>query len=225
MSAVLRYQRRGELLPRIRPPFDDSWDEWKGRWWFLGSNPLHRLFIAIPLPRVQKEWLSHWSGLLSERWSFKKWVHPSDYHITLQFLGPCTFRQGREVKKALKELVPQMEPFSLRIDGLGTFGLPHRPRILWAGVGGDRKTLHQLYSAVTDTVEPLGFQREKRSYRPHITLAKKYKYNDFPHETLEEHFRTDPAVCEWTVRELVLYETHIYRSPMYHPLATFRLGE
>ncbi|PTX60283.1 2'-5' RNA ligase [Melghirimyces profundicolus] len=191
----------------------------------MGSNPLHRLFIALPLPGEQKELLAHWSGLLSERWPFKKWVHPSDYHITVQFLGPCTFRQRRKVKNALKELAPGLEPFRLRIDGIGHFGVKTRPRILWAGVDGELNALHHLHDVVIDAVESLGFEREKRPYRPHITLAKKYKYNDFPYESMNRVFSPDPDRCEWTVRELILYETHIYRSPMYHPLAAFRLGE
>ncbi|GGA54245.1 RNA 2',3'-cyclic phosphodiesterase [Kroppenstedtia guangzhouensis] len=191
----------------------------------MGSHPVHRLFIAIPLPDAQKEMLARQCELMAKEWSFKKWVHPSDYHLTLQFLGACTFRQTREVQQNLKKLSPRLHPFHLSIEGIGQFGVPTRPRILWAGVEGNLEYLHLLYSHVIQAVESLGFPREKRPYRPHITLAKKYRFNDFPHQTMNRQFQPDFDRSQWTVEELVLYETHIYRSPMYQPRAVFRLGE
>lgn len=188
------------------------------------SNPVHRLFIAISLPKAQKEMLFHRSEDLAEHWSFKKWVHPSDYHLTLRFLGACTFHRAREVRQALKESSPGWQPFRLRIDGIGLFGVPTRPRILWAGVGGDLEALHRLYTDVARAVEPLGFEREKRPYRPHITLAKKYRFNDFPYQRMNGEFQPDFDQYEWMVEELVLFETHLYRSPMYQPMAVFQLG-
>lgn len=191
----------------------------------MGSNPVHRLFIAIPLPDAQKEMLARQCESWATQWSFKKWVHPSDYHLTVQFLGACTFRQARDVQQTLKKLSPHLRPFRLALDGIGQFGVPTRPRILWAGVEGDLEQLHLLYSQVIQAVEPLGFPREKRPYRPHITLAKKYRLNDFPHQSMGRQFQPYPDRSQWTVEELVLYETHIYRSPMYQPRAVFRLGE
>ncbi|SDX38735.1 2'-5' RNA ligase [Marininema mesophilum] len=189
----------------------------------MSSNPLYRLFIAIPLPDYQRLALSRWSESMQKELPFQRWVHPSDYHITLQFLGACTFKQAREVKRELKQIVAQEEPFHLHIDTIGFFGVPTHPRVLWAGLGGDVERLLTLYETVANKIEPLGFTKEKRAYKPHITLAKKYWRNDFPYDRLGE---LSPIHGElyWTVDELILYQTHQFRSPMYHPMAQFGLG-
>ncbi|WP_169713702.1 RNA 2',3'-cyclic phosphodiesterase [Paludifilum halophilum] len=191
----------------------------------MSSAANYRLFIAIPLPMTQRGVLARWSDTMTLHWPFQSWVHPADYHITLQFLGACTFRQTREVKQAIRQVAAERDPFSLTVKGIGYFGVPTRPRILWAGVGGDRNCLQSLYEEVTRRVEPLCFHKEKRSYRPHITLAKKYKRNDFPHDRLEEIFSPDEEKLYWTVDEMILYQTHLYRSPMYQPLARFGFGD
>ncbi|MFC4076325.1 RNA 2',3'-cyclic phosphodiesterase [Salinithrix halophila] len=190
----------------------------------MSCNPLYRLFIAIPLPDRQRSVLSCWSEVMQERWPFQTWVHPSDYHITVQFLGACTFRQAREVKRELKHVMTEQEPFRLAIRKLGIFGVPTRPRVLWAGLGGDLDCLQALYDTVINRVEPLGFEKEKRAYKPHITLAKKYKRNDFPQEELPSLFSCGEEDLSWTVDEMVLYQTHLYQSPMYQPLAQFDMG-
>ncbi|PTM57608.1 RNA 2',3'-cyclic phosphodiesterase [Desmospora activa] len=191
----------------------------------MSSRSLYRLFIAVPVPDPHRQWMAEWCRERSEQWPFKKWVHPSDYHITVQFLGECTFRQAREVKKRVRLLMTEMEPFSLSLGPIGWFGVADHPRILWAGLDGDLDRLHQLYQAVADTVSPVGFAKEKRLYRPHITIAKKYKRNDFPHEEVDTTFRPESAGLKpWTVDELILYQTHVYRSPMYQPLAIFGVG-
>uniref|UniRef100_UPI003D1C3853 RNA 2',3'-cyclic phosphodiesterase n=1 Tax=Kroppenstedtia sanguinis TaxID=1380684 RepID=UPI003D1C3853 len=191
----------------------------------MESHPVHRFFIAIPLPDVQKEMLAGFCEFLGEQWSFKKWVHPADYHLTVRFLGACSLHQVQVVQQILKKLSFRLQPFRLSLEGIGQFGVPTRPRILWAGVKGDLEELHRLYSDVTQALEPLGYPREKRPYHPHITLAKKYRLHDFPHQTLDDQLPPYLDRSSWTVEELVLYETHMDRSPMYQPRAVFRLGE
>lgn len=190
----------------------------------MTSATNYRLFIALPLPAKQRGVLAHLSDTMGQQWLFQHWVHPADYHITLQFLGACTFRQTREIKRALKQVIAKQTPFSLTLEEIRFFGVPTRPRILWAGVGGEKDQLQALYESVTDCISPLGFAKENRPYCPHITLAKKYKKNDFPHQELDTVFSPHERKLDWTVGEVVLYQTHLYRSPMYQPLAVFPMG-
>jgi 2'-5' RNA ligase len=215
--------KRGEACPYRSG--SASTDQKKGRCIAMSSRSLYRLFIAIPVPSEHRRWIAEWCREHSQHWPFRTWVHPSDYHITIQFLGECTFRQAREVKQRVRTLVADQEPFTLSLGTMGWFGAPDHPRILWAGLDGDLGRLHQLYQSVSDTVTPVGFEKEKRIYRPHITLAKKYKRNDFPHEQVDTLFRPKSSGLKpWLVDELILYQTHRYRSPMYQPLAVFDVG-
>ena len=55
-----------------------------------------RLFVAIPVPEHISRKLEDWTLDHKAQLRFRKWTHPRDYHITLQFWG---IRQQRSVKR------------------------------------------------------------------------------------------------------------------------------
>lgn len=182
------------------------------------------LFVAVPLPDNIKSVLAAWSTAWRNRWPFSKWVHPADYHITLHFLGGCSQGDGAKIKQQLAQTMPSLAPFSIEIDHLGFFGQQDKPRILWAGVRGEVDALQRLRDGVVTELEPLGFPTEKRPYRPHITMAKKYKRNDFPADQLTAIPISQPKrSLRWEVDHFVLYQTHLDRAPMYEVIERYSL--
>jgi RNA 2',3'-cyclic 3'-phosphodiesterase len=191
-----------------------------------GARP-ERLFIAIRLPEELRAALGRHCRKLSSELNFSKWVHPEDYHITLQFLGDTP--QGRipDLIAALKKAADGFAPFELSLQQLGTFGPPASPRVLWDGIAGDMKQLHALQRAVTSATQPLGFAPEDRKYSPHITLARKYR-GESPFST--ERLRALQAAGEqaedvvenvpWTVDSMVIFVTRMHKSPMYETVET-----
>ena len=180
-------------------------------------------FIAVPLPNKVKSVLAEWSETLRKHWQFGKWVHPSDYHITLRFLGSCPTEKVEQVKEHLSRSLPPAKPFTLNIGGLHIFGQPQRPRILWADVGGEKDALQRLQHHVSISLETIGFPREQRPYRPHITLAKRYQKNDFPYKRLAMYNLPETKPIDWPVREMVLYQTHLGKIPMYESVRKYAL--
>ncbi|MBA4542761.1 MULTISPECIES: RNA 2',3'-cyclic phosphodiesterase [Thermoactinomyces] len=187
----------------------------------MQRQPEPRLFIAVSLPAGLKRMLADWCEKQSETWAFGKWVNQEDYHITLKFLGNCTPRQIREITEELRGLAAVASPFSLTLAGLGTFGRPASPRILWAGVSGDLPALTSLEQKIGNRLAPLGFPREERPYRPHVTLARKCQMHDFPAPELLQAAWPERLTQTWIVRELILYETKLGKQPMYHAMARF----
>lgn len=183
------------------------------------------IFVAVPLPDEIKSVLSEWSQTLRQQWPFRKWVHPSDYHITLQFLGACPPGKVEMVKQHLSQALLPLPPFTLGLKGLNMFGQRRKPRILWADVTGDKHTLAHLQQHVASTLERIGFPREQRPYRPHITLAKHYRKDHFSFDQLSSYTVTETKDLEWRVQEIVLYQTHLGRTPMYEPLQTYFFTE
>lgn len=181
-----------------------------------------RLFVAIRLDRPRRQLLTRWRDRIrSAGWdTFGKWVHPDDYHVTLFFLGACRPEQVPSLRRELAIVADQWTPFTLKLQGVGIFGVPRRPRILWAGVDGNLSVLNELHEDVVQALVPLGFQREDRPFRPHVTLARQYKRNDFDAERVREvvAFAAERE-AEWTVTDLVLYRTQWGRVPMYEALA------
>lgn len=192
-----------------------------------------RLFVAVPLPDKLKISISTWTESLNhELSSFRKWVYHEDYHVTLQFLGDVPQSRIQLLTGALKDAISSWHerdaPFELTIEGLGIFGRPKSPSILWAGIGGDLNQLQQLHTIVTAALAPLGYQAEERAFNPHLTLARKYD-GTLPFEAerwvglpVSDSAASGSALC-FHVQEITLYASHLGRQPMYEPAACIPL--
>lgn len=178
-------------------------------------------FIAVPLPEPVREALAQKAELLNGKVHYKQWPHPQDYHITLAFLGGAGFQKINELKGAVESAVKDCEPCELMLNGVGTFGKKDQPRVLWAGVSADQK-LYDLQQKVNDACRSVGFEMDKRPYKPHITLAKKWAGEEkLDREILE---RVAMAPLTWEVNGIVLFQIHPRRMPKYQPLRIFSLG-
>ncbi|UQZ35069.1 RNA 2',3'-cyclic phosphodiesterase [Paenibacillus sp. PK3_47] len=181
-----------------------------------------RLFVAIRLPRIQRELLENAASRVSSDMKFAKWTHSEDYHITVQFLGDTPVGDIPGLLDALKGISGKQSPFHLNLDHFGTFGPASAPRVLWAGVSGELDKLKELQKNVVSATGPLGFIAETREYNPHITLARKYRDQEpFAAQRLQEY---DALVTKtgnecsskgWTVDAFVVYATKMHAIPMY----------
>ncbi|NBD27916.1 RNA 2',3'-cyclic phosphodiesterase [Paenibacillus glycinis] len=132
------------------------------------------MFIAVPLPDALKRMLGLRLSELRGKLDFRKWTNEADLHVTLQFLGVAAADRLPELKSALAAVAARQQPFGLSIVGAGTYGLPERPRVLWAGIGGELDRLRELQREIVEATAPLGFAAEDRPYSPHLTLARRY---------------------------------------------------
>ncbi|KAA0549042.1 RNA 2',3'-cyclic phosphodiesterase [Bacillus sp. BGMRC 2118] len=181
-------------------------------------------FLAIPLPTEVKHAFKQWREQNNDHFPFKSWVHHEDYHITLVFLGDTPETKLNTVVKELHEVVKKHGPFKLTLNGLGYFGKKESPRIFWGGIT-QQETLEHLQRDVCEACEKIGYQLEKRPYRPHITLARRYKEGEgFPFGELDQYLQIDPLTSTFAVQSVVLYQTHLDRSPKYEAIETFQLG-
>ncbi len=98
-------------------------------------------FIAIPLPSEIKQYYSLWQTDLKRLAPYKQWTHPSDFHITLKFLGNMNDNQLKELDHKL-QYISTLQPFTMQIGKLGSFGNQTSPRVLWLGVEHHRNLLN-----------------------------------------------------------------------------------
>jgi 2'-5' RNA ligase len=179
-----------------------------------------RLFIAIPVPEPISKKLEEWTLDHKEKLSFRKWTHPRDYHITLQFLGDTTAAQRDALQAALREV--KAKSLSLALNGAGTFGLAKSPRVLWAAVAGDLEGLNNLHAEVIKATRTAGFEPEDRPYSPHITLARGFAGGM---DMSKESTASAPSSFDWKADRFVLMRTHMHASPMYEVIGEFPLSE
>lgn len=129
-----------------------------------------RSFVAIlPPPEVQ-EALARAARSLPV--IGVRWVRPENIHLTLKFLGEIPEESTPQIDAALSEIARARSPFHIQPEGLGAFPSPQRARILWAGVGAGSTDLEELAATVDEALSSLGFEREQRSFRAHLTLGR-----------------------------------------------------
>ncbi|GAA0332711.1 RNA 2',3'-cyclic phosphodiesterase [Bacillus carboniphilus] len=168
-------------------------------------------FFAVPLPADVKQRIHEECESLSQELLFHKWVHQEDYHITLAFLGGADFGQVKEAMASMRQPLQQLSPFTLTLDSLGVFGKPQNPRIFWLGVK-ESSVLNKTRDVVYKACESAGFSLDKRPFSPHITVARKWIGSEnFDLSLLNHTALTDT----FTVDKVVLYETHLHKTPKY----------
>ena len=123
-----------------------------------------RLFIGLEVPPEVAGSLSLLRGGLPGA----RWAAPSDYHLTLRFIGDIDRRAAREIENELAEIDRSAIPVILT--GLGTFG-GDKPHTLYAGVTLARELL-DLQSEIERVLRRLGLKPEPSKFTPHITLAR-----------------------------------------------------
>jgi RNA 2',3'-cyclic 3'-phosphodiesterase len=130
-----------------------------------------RLFIAIGLPDSWKETLALPQASIGWLGRGVRWVEPRGMHLTLVFLGEVEEDLLPEIEKGIRDACVDTAAFSMKIRGTGTFPNPKRPRVYWAGIDAPRSLL-DLQARIEDAMVELGFEKEEREFRPHLTLAR-----------------------------------------------------
>ncbi|HEX8995085.1 MAG TPA: RNA 2',3'-cyclic phosphodiesterase [Ktedonobacterales bacterium] len=131
-----------------------------------------RTFIALDLSEAAREALRRELRRLARALPGVRFVDPADLHLTLAFLGELDDDALGAVNALTAAVAQETAPFRLALNGLGVFGPPASPRVVWAGVGGETRRLIALQRRLADALEQRGFPREQRPYSPHLTLAR-----------------------------------------------------
>ena len=136
-------------------------------------NERVRAFVAIELPQHAKEALHGLAGQLGQaRIRGIRPVGPDGIHLTLKFLGDVAKDQIEAIVDRVTDLVAVHRPFTVELGGVGGFPASEAPRVFWVGVGGDMRPLLALQREIDESLVELGFERERREFRPHLTVAR-----------------------------------------------------
>ncbi len=130
-----------------------------------------RCFVAVRLPETVHSALGGLVEELCEGMDGVRWVRSEGIHLTLKFLGEIDRDRLVGIGDALARAVDE-EPISLRLTSLGGFPRADRARVVWVGLDGDLEALGRLQSAIESELETVGFEREQRVFRPHLTVGR-----------------------------------------------------
>lgn len=187
-----------------------------------------RTFIAVALSDEAREALRREISSLTNTLLSVRWVNVASLHLTLAFLGDLDDERLAAAHEATQAAASQSAPFALTLDRLGTFGSPHTPRVIWAGVGGEVAALHSVQSALANELDQRGFPpQEHPDYAPHLTLARVKDRLPAPELTaLQQRVNTRLAhTATWTVTMLDVMKSELARpAARYTTLASYPLG-
>ncbi len=136
------------------------------------------------------------------------WVRPAAMHLTLKFLGPITADQVRQVTETMLS-VAALATFPVQLEGLGFFPHPDRPRVVWVGYRAS-EPLMNLQTVLDDGLAARGFEKDRRAFTPHLTLAR----IKFPRPLKPDALRQLREISDSWQPDLthVVHEVRLYRS-------------
>lgn len=173
---------------------------------------MHRLFVAIrPPAEVRDQLLDLMQGVSGLRWQ-----NDDQLHLTLRFIGEVERPVAEDLAAELERI--RFDAFSIALDGIGRFD-QRRGGALWAGVS-PKDQLKALAQKVERACQAAGLAPERRTYHPHITLARWSKAAPRLDAFIERHgaLKSDP----WQVENFILYESRLGRDGAhYEAIATF----
>jgi 2'-5' RNA ligase len=180
-----------------------------------------RLFVAIEIDPGIRERIHEFVSSLRSKISGARWVRPEGLHITLKFLGNVADERREQIENALRSVRGREVTLSLK--QLGVFPNPRSARVLWVGIEAGPE-LQQLATAVDQQMNSLGFEREKRAFSPHVTLA---RFNQRPEGDLGPLLSSaQPGFGTMTANEFHLYESKLSpQGSRYTKLASFKLEQ
>ncbi len=133
-----------------------------------------RSFISVEIDGITHHELGELQDRLIHRIprSLVKWVATDSIHLTLKFLGATRISMLEKVENGMERAVQGIAPFEFRVSGIGCFPNCRRPRVVWVGVEDESGGLSALQSRIESEMEALGWEPEKRSFSPHLTLGR-----------------------------------------------------
>ncbi len=184
-----------------------------------------RLFIALNLPKKERQRIHRAARLLREGDLPVRWVELDNYHITLKFLGEVRPERVSEVEAALSNVGASTQPFALGLGGFGAFPTVRKPRVIWLGVNATPE-LRCLKQDIEWSLSDTGFEPETRAFHPHLTLGRADATDGAgAFRGLDDTMAGMQFECAVPVRTIDLMRSHVSREgARYSVLSSARLA-
>ena len=134
-----------------------------------------RVFFAIDPSEAAREALARVQAVLRSALDAAgiraSYPAPPNLHVTVRFLGEVEDQKIAAIAGAVRSSV-RCAPISTSFSGLGVFPSRRSARVVWIGVDKGADELQDAAEQVDRCLNMLGFAREDRPFKPHLTLAR-----------------------------------------------------
>jgi 2'-5' RNA ligase len=169
-----------------------------------------RTFCAIELPSAVRARLEdHVRQVRGEVPEVAaSWTRIENVHLTLKFFGNVAVKRIEKISAAVSSVTRQFSTFEIEIGGAGVFPKASRAQVLWIGVNDPSGKLAELQQQLEEEFSALGFEKEGRAFKPHLTLAR-LRRPDGARQLAEAHLKTEFQPQLIKVHELILYRSEL----------------
>jgi 2'-5' RNA ligase len=130
-----------------------------------------RLFVALNLPKKDRERIHRSTRKLRDEELPVRWVDVDGLHVTLKFLGEVRRERLEQVQEAMNRVAASTKAFKTKYGGFGAFPSVRQPRVIWLGVKANPE-LRCLKQDLEYSFGDVGFDAETRAFHPHVTLGR-----------------------------------------------------
>ena len=175
-----------------------------------------RLFLAVPLTDIAKRTLAEVQAKIIPLFGRRGRTRSESMHLTVKFLGSVPDSHVTRLATVVRESVQCIPPFQLKLDQVTGFGKSDAPRIVAVSLT-PVESIRFLAEQVDKACAALGFQRETRSFSPHVTIYRPKNPGKIENQLCPE--------AEIPVQELILYQSELKPDgAVYHALESFPLS-
>lgn len=139
----------------------------------MAKNKTKRLFLALNMPASLKTKMG--TALMPLRKQNKqiKWLEPTNYHITLHFIGDATEQQTEELRLTLSEYSASIGKAKFALGLIDALPNRYNPKVVfWQAKELENSSVYSLQIKLGSCLKRLGFQTDSRKWLPHITLGR-----------------------------------------------------
>jgi len=184
-----------------------------------------RTFLAVPLDERVVAGLAKAQQVLSGTGTRMRWVARENLHLTVKFLGDVADADLADVCRVASEIAAEIDPHEFVVRGLTAIPPSGQLRMVWANVVEPTGQLEALASLAEDSYGAMGFKRENRRFRPHLTLGRVKSGHNVAalREAVADFAGTDFGATR--AEKLIVFGSRLTPAgPIYTPLATAAVG-
>ncbi len=183
-----------------------------------------RAFIALELDSSVKEKISSLISQLKNIDSSIKWVPSEALHFTLKFLGNIDTAMIQPIANELEKISKDTPCFKISFSKIGAFPNMNRPKVIWIGVENGAQSIIHLAQKCESHLETLGFKKEPREYKAHLTLGRVKSLKNID-TVIKKAGEIDLPIDSAGIQKITLFQSDLTsKGAIYKELNSFKFN-
>lgn len=180
-----------------------------------------RLFVSFDIPgEIKNEICEICDSIITSSKDYR-WEKKEKLHFTLKFLGDVDNHKINSITEKLEEISSITKSISCEFKNFGLFYKSKIPKILWLGLKENIELIN-LRSKIENELSYIGYEKEQRLFKPHLTLLRIKEYYDC--KVLEKFNGLHYSGSNFIGDQITLMKSELLKSgSVYKPIKSFKL--